>query len=93
MVVSVMKIKLFAPWVHSLKEKRMIVKSLCERIKNKFNVSVIESEAQDIHQTIIIGIAYLAPDHVQVDRIKETLLTFIESHTDAEIIGIQFEER
>lgn len=93
MVLSLMKIKLYAPWVHSLKEKRMVVKSLCERLRNKFNISIIESEAQDIHQTIIIGIAYLSANHVLADRIKETLLTFIESHTDAEIVDIQFEER
>lgn len=93
MIVSLMKIKLHAPWVHSLKEKRMIVKSLCERIRNKFNVSVIECEAQDIHQTIMIGVAFLSADHAQADRIKETLLNYIESHTDAEITDIVFEER
>ena len=47
MTVSVMTVKLHAPWVHSLKEKRMIVRSLCEKLANRFNVSVIESDAQD----------------------------------------------
>ena len=60
MIVGVVKIKLYAPWVHSLKEKRMIVKSLCAKLKNKFNVSVIEAEEQDIHQTIVVAVACLA---------------------------------
>ena len=39
-----------AEWVTSLKEKRMVVKSLVEKTKHKFNVSVAEIENQDIHQ-------------------------------------------
>jgi uncharacterized protein YlxP (DUF503 family) len=93
MIVSLIKIEMHASWVHSLKEKRMIVKSICEKLRNKFNVSVIECEAQDIHQTIVIGISFLSADHAQADRIKETLITFIESQTDAEITDIIFEER
>lgn len=42
--VLVLKIKLYAPWVHSLKEKRMVVKSLLAKIRNKFQVSVAEVE-------------------------------------------------
>lgn len=48
--------------VHSLKEKRMIVKSLCEKLRNKFHVSVIESDEQDIHQTVILSIVPFEPD-------------------------------
>lgn len=33
--VLVLKIKLYAPWVHSLKEKQMVVKSLLAKIRNK----------------------------------------------------------
>ena len=45
-----LKITLRASWVHSLKEKRMVVKSIVQRLKNKFNVSVGEVHEQDIHQ-------------------------------------------
>ena len=34
--------RLRAPWVHSLKEKRMIVKSLVAKLRNRFNVSAAE---------------------------------------------------
>ena len=39
MKVAVMKLKLYAPWVHSLKEKRMVVKSILAKIRNKFQIS------------------------------------------------------
>jgi len=37
---------------HSLKEKRKIVSSMKEKLKNKFNISLIESDHQDLWQKI-----------------------------------------
>jgi uncharacterized protein YlxP (DUF503 family) len=93
MTVNVMTVKLYAPWVHSLKKKRKIVKSLCERLRNKFNVSVIESDAQDIHQTIIISIAFLSNQAAMADSICEAIQNFIERSTDADIVDIIVEKR
>ncbi len=91
MQVYVMTVKLYAPWVHSLKEKRSIVKGLQSRLRNTYNVSVIESGAQDIYQTIVLSIAYLADNKSIADSIHESICSFIESNTDAEIMGIQVE--
>ena len=81
-----LKITLRASWVHSLKEKRMVVKSIVQRLKNKFNVSVGEVDEQDIHQIIVIGIC---GDQKQVDSTLENLIDFVEENTDAEIINIE----
>ena len=40
MRVVVLTLTLYAPWVHSLKEKRMEIKSLLQRLRNKFNVII-----------------------------------------------------
>lgn len=84
-----LKITLKASWVHSLKEKRMIVKSIIQRLKNKFNISVGEVEKQDIHQMIVIGISAVCGDQKQIDSTLEHVITFIEENTDAEIIDIE----
>ena len=84
-----LKITLRASWVHSLKEKRMVVKSIVQRLKNKFNVSVGEVHEQDIPQIIVIGISAVCGDQKQVDSILENLIDFIEENTDAEIINIE----
>ncbi len=57
MRIAAMTFRLHAPWVHGLKEKRMIVKSLVARLQNKFHVSAAEIDEQDIHQMIVIGVA------------------------------------
>ncbi|MDK0561541.1 DUF503 domain-containing protein [Clostridium perfringens] len=84
-----LKITLRASWVHSLKEKRMAVKSIVQRLKNKFNVSVGEVDEQDIHQIIVIGISAVCGDQKQVDSTLENLIDFVEENTDAEIINIE----
>lgn len=92
MIVLFMEVTLRASWVHSLKEKRMIVKSIIQRLKNKFNISVSEIDEQDIHQTIVIGIVGICANSAQSDSTMENIITFIESNTDAEIIDIQKED-
>ncbi|HFD2044878.1 TPA: DUF503 domain-containing protein [Clostridium perfringens] len=84
-----LKVTLRASWAHSLKEKRMVVKSIVQRLKNKFNVSVGEVGDQDIHQIIVIGISAVCGDQKQVDSTLENLIDFIEENTDAEIINIE----
>ncbi len=92
MIILCMKVKLRASWVHSLKEKRMVVKSIVQRLKNKFNISVSEIEEQDIHKTIVIGIAGVCANSAQCDSTMESILDFIEDNTDAEMIDIEKEE-
>ncbi len=93
MKIALITINLRSQWVHSLKEKRMIVSGLCQKLRNKFNVSVIESDNQDSHQSIVISIAFLAADNPQKDSVKEKILNFVESATEAEIIDVFFEDR
>ena len=40
MIIGTSKVRIHAPWVRSLKEKRMVVKSICAKVQNKFNVSI-----------------------------------------------------
>ena len=78
--------------MHSLKGKRKIVRSLCEKLINKFHVSVIESGAQDVHQTIIISIAFLS-NNTAIVTAHEAIGAFIEQSTDAEIVDLTVEQR
>lgn len=92
MNILVMKITLRASWVHSLKEKRMIVKSIVQKLKNKFNISVCETDEQDTHKTIVIAITGICANCAQSDSTMEKIITFIENNTDAEIINIESED-
>lgn len=88
MQLGIMQIKLYAPFVHSLKEKRMIVKSLTTKLRNKFNVSIAEVAEQDTHQTIIIAIAHVFADGMIPDSVWDNILNFIEENTEVEITNV-----
>ena len=86
MKVAVMSFRLFAPWVHSLKEKRMVVKSLVARLQNRFHVSAAEIEEQDTHQIIVIGVAAVVPHNAMADSLMDEISQFIEESTEAEVL-------
>ena len=86
MRVATIIFRLRAPWVHSLKEKRMIVKSLVAKLRNRYNVSAAEIDEQDTHQIIVIGIAAIVPHNAFADSLMEDISQFVEENTEAEII-------
>ena len=81
-----MTFRLHAPWVHSLKEKRMIVKSLVAKLQNKFHVSAAEVDEQDVHQIIVIGVAGIVPHNAMADSMMDEISKYLEENTEAEIL-------
>ena len=69
----------------------MIVRSITQKLKNTFNISVAEVEEQNKHQVIVIGIVGIGASLAQIDSIIENIISYVESNTDAEIINIEQE--
>ena len=88
-----MTFRLRAEWVHSLKEKRMIVKSLIARLQNKYHVSAAEVDEHDTHQIIVIGVAAIVPHNAMADSLMDDISLFVEESTEAEIIDEEREIR
>ncbi len=86
MIIAVMSFRLYAPWVHSLKEKRMIVRSMIAKLQNRFHVSAAEIEEQDTHQIIVIGVAAIVPHQAMADSLMDEISRFVEENTEAEIL-------
>lgn len=91
MTIGTASVKLHLPWVHSLKEKRMVVKSLCAKVRNQYNVSISEVEEHDIHQIAVLGFAAVTTDNAMADSIIDNVINFIESNTEGEIVQIERE--
>ncbi len=93
MRIAAMSFRLYAPWVHSLKEKRMIVKSLVAKLQNRFHVSAAEIDEQDTHQIIVIGVAAIVPHNAMADSLMDEISSFVEENTEAEILDEEREMR
>ena len=82
-------LRLFSP--ESLKEKRHILKSVINKIKTSFNVSVAEISLNDKWQVTEIGIACVSNDSKFVDTTFNSIISLIESDFRVEIIKVQIE--
>lgn len=91
MIIGTGKVSLKADWCHSLKEKRMIVRSIVEKSKNKFNISISEVESQDIHNLIVIGFATVSNSNKIVQSTLQHVLNYIEDNCDAEVVDFYTE--
>jgi uncharacterized protein len=87
MVIAYSLFDLHLPGCRSLKEKRMIVKSLKARIRNEFDVSAAEVGGQDLLQRAQIGVAAVGSDQAPLDALLQHILGFVEQNLDGEILS------
>jgi hypothetical protein len=87
LVVGVIRWQLSIPGCRSLKEKRRVVKSLKERVRNRFNVSVAETDHQDVWTRAELTVAVVAGDRRQADSMLDRVDQFVESDGRALIVG------
>lgn len=77
MIVGVMTAQLYLYGITSLKDKRKIVKSLIERLKARFNISVSEVDHQDIKTSALIGIALVSNETRFVNQQFDKIIDFM----------------
>lgn len=78
MIIGACELELHLPEVHSLKEKRSILKSLLVRLRNTFNVSAAEVDHQDMWQSAVIGIVTVTNSSVYADQTMTKIIGWIE---------------
>ncbi len=62
----------------SLKDKRRVIKSLKEKLKNNYNVSVCEYGDLSLWQRTQLGIVMCSNDKTRVDSTMKTVINFLE---------------
>ena len=67
MPVGLLTIELHLPYSHSLKEKRLVIRKLQDRLRARFNVAVSELDFQDTWQRSLLGVAAVASDQSVVE--------------------------
>ena len=89
MHAAAIRVEARVPDTHSLKEKRHKVKSVMRAVATKFPVSVSEIDYQDLWQRTSIGIAVVAPQAGQVDRILHSVEKILREHDHLDVIGVE----
>ena len=91
MVIGTLQLELrfFSP--QSLKEKRVLLKSLVTRMRKQFNVSVAEIDGMDLWQTATLAVAAAGKETKRINQILDYVLEFVNHERDIEIIKQQME--
>ncbi|MAI81168.1 MAG: cytoplasmic protein [Deltaproteobacteria bacterium] len=76
---------------HSLKQKRGVIRSIVQRLRNRHNVSVAEVGGQGTWQRAVIGLAAVGQDALMVRKRLEAALSFVESLNLAEVMASDIE--
>ena len=92
MHVGIARVALHLAGNSSLKGKRMVVKSVAQRVRNRFNVAVAEVDTQDAWQVATLGIVCLSDDPRHSNEVLSKVIDFIESERlDAEVGTVEME--
>ena len=79
MVVGVLRLTLFLPENHSLKGKRQVLRAIKARVRNKFNVSIAETDENDMWQRAELGICQVGNGRAFVDSALREVVNFIDA--------------
>ena len=79
MVVVILQVELTIPAADSLKAKRMVLRSVKDRIRKNFNVSIAEVEDNDQWQSAVLAVAFVSNDRRFANQVLSKVMDFIES--------------
>jgi uncharacterized protein YlxP (DUF503 family) len=90
MHIGLLTLEILIPDAHSLKEKRLVLRSLKDRLR-KFNVSVAECEHQDLWQRATLGIVSICSDHLILEKTLNSVVEETEKTINGSLSDYQIE--
>ncbi len=92
MKIGLFQIELYLGQCGSLKQKRVILNGLKSKLRNKFNISIIEAGYQDKWQRAVVAIACISNDEKIVSSTFNQIMNFIEMEKKGfEVLNSQIE--
>ena len=73
--------------VHSLKEKRSVVRPLIAEVRRKYEVSVAEAGHLELHRRALIGVAVVAPDAAHCREVLDACERLVAARPEVEVLS------
>lgn len=91
MIVTSVKVLIATDDCFSLKEKRKVIKSIKDRLKNKFNFSVAEVDYQDVYHQSLLGMAFVSNDAQFSNSVIDKSINFLEEYFPGRLVDYDFD--
>ena len=91
MIIGTLAIRVIIPGAHSLKQKRSVLKSIKDRLRNNFNISVAEVEASEVWQSATLGVAMVGSDRQYVNAVLSKVIDYLRNFRQIQLINYELE--
>jgi len=89
--IGVLTLEIVLENSHSLKDKRHVVKSLKDRLRNKFNVAVAEIDYQDLWQRAVVAAVTVSSDRGHAEQVLQSVEAEAAALLGPELAGVTVE--
>lgn len=91
MIVGSLQVRLLLRESRSLKDKRQVVRSIKDRLRNGFNVSIAEVDALDNRQVAVLGLAMVSNEASHIRAAFDSIVQALRAHPVAELLDHEVE--
>jgi uncharacterized protein len=88
-VVGTLTADLLLGDVHSLKEKRSLVRPIVAELRRRFEVSAAETGALELHRRAELAVAVVASTHAHVVEVLDGCERQLAGHPEIELLGVR----
>lgn len=75
--------------VHSLKEKRSVVRPIVAELRRKFNVSAAESDSIDLHRRSGIGVSAVSGERAHLVEVLDAAERLVAARPEIELLSVR----
>ena len=74
--------------VHSLKEKRSLVRPIVAELRRRFEVAAAEAGDLDLHRRALIGVAVVAVDAAHCGQVLDACERMVAARPEVELLSV-----
>lgn len=89
MVVTTLVADLLLGDVHSLKQKRAVVRPIVAELRRRFEVAAAETGAHDLHRRVEVSLAAVAATHAHAVAIADECERFLAARPEVELLSVR----
>jgi uncharacterized protein YlxP (DUF503 family) len=89
MFVGALELDVLLGDVHSLKEKRAVVRPVLAELRRKFDVAVAEAGHLDLYRRALLGVSCVAADHGHVTEVLDRCERLVAARPELELLSVR----
>ncbi|MFC1708531.1 DUF503 domain-containing protein [Candidatus Omnitrophota bacterium] len=91
MIIGIVKAPIFIPGSSSLKEKRMVLRSLKSKLRKNFNISIIELADHDKWQKSTLALAAIGKEKASLNSMISNVINYLEGNGQIQLLDYEME--